>query len=50
MTVKLGNLLPGSTAILSQTILSKLEVHNGHYVYSLPAAFFPDYKKHGIVE
>ena len=48
MTVKIGNLLPGQTATLKSTILSQLEVVGGHYCYSLPAAFFPDYKKLGI--
>ena len=48
MTVSLGNLLPGQTATLKSTIVSQLEVVGGHYQYSLPAAFFPDYKKHGI--
>lgn len=48
MTLKFGNLLPGQTATLKSTILSQLDVVAGHYCYSLPAAFFPDYKKLGI--
>ena len=48
MTVSLGNLLPGQTATLRSTIIGQLEVVGGFYQYSLPAAFFPDYKKHGI--
>ena len=50
MTVKLGNLMPGQSATLKSTILSQLEVIGGNYSYSLPAAFFPDYKKHGVKE
>ena len=30
------------------TILSKLEVVAGYYAFSLPAAFCPDYKRHGV--
>jgi len=26
----------------------QLEVVAGNYLYSLPASFFPDYKKHGV--
>ena len=48
MTVKLGNLLPGQKATLKATILSQLEVVGGHLGYQLPAAFYPDYKKHGV--
>jgi hypothetical protein len=48
MTIKLGNLLPGQTATLKSQIISQLEVSAGHYTYSLPSAFFPDYKKHGV--
>ena len=48
MTVKLGNLLPGQHATIKSTVLSQLEVSGGHYVYSLPSSFFPDYKKHGV--
>ena len=48
MTVSLGILLPGQIATLKSTIISLLEVVGGHYQYSLPAAFFPNYKKHGI--
>ena len=48
MIFKLGNLLPGQNATLKSTILSQLEIIGGHYCFSLPAAFFPDYKKHGI--
>ena len=50
MTVKLGNLLPGQTASLKSEIISQLEITGGFYSYILPAAFFPDYKKHGIKE
>ena len=50
MTVKLGNLLPGQTASLKSEIISQLEISGGYYSYILPAAFFPDYKKHGIKE
>ena len=28
--------------------MSKLEIVAGHYAYMLPAAFYPDYKKHGV--
>ena len=48
MRVQLGNLLPGQSVILKQTIVAKLEVVAGHYAISLPSAFFPDYKKHGL--
>ena len=48
MTVKLGNLLPGETATLKSTLLCQLEIVGGHYSYSLPSAFFPDYKKLGL--
>ena len=47
LTVKLGNLLPGQTAVLKSTIISQLEIVAGNYFYALPAAYFPDYKKHG---
>ena len=30
------------------TLIGKLEVVGGFYKYSLPGAFFPDYRKHGI--
>ena len=30
------------------TIISSMEVIGGDYQYSLPLAFFPDYKRHGI--
>ena len=48
MTVRLGNLLPGQSATLKSTILSHLEVVGGYYCFALPAAFYPDYKKHGV--
>ena len=48
MTVKLGNLLPGQSATLKSTILSHLDVVGGHYAFTLPTAFYPDYKKHGV--
>ena len=47
LTVKLGNLLPGQSAVLKSTIISQLEIVAGNYFYALPAAYFPDYKKHG---
>ena len=48
LTVKLGNLLPKQSATLKQTIVSQLEVVGGHYLFTLPACFYPDYKKHGV--
>jgi len=48
MTVKLGNLMPGQSATLKSTIISQLEVVGGHYAFLLPAAFYPDYRKHGV--
>ena len=48
MTIKLGNLLPGQTASLKSTIISQVEIVAGSYCHSLPVAFFPDYKKHGV--
>ena len=48
LTLTLGNLLPGQSATLKQTILSQLEIVSGYFVYSLPGSFCPDYKKHGI--
>lgn len=48
MTLKLGNLLPGQEAILNLTIVEEAEIVGGAYCYSLPAALFPDYKKHDV--
>ena len=48
MTVKVGNLLPGQTATLKLHIVSQLEIFGGYYSMSLPLAFYPDYRKHGI--
>ena len=48
MTVKVGNLLPGQTAVLRLHIVTKLDIVGGFYNMSLPLAFFPDYRKHGI--
>ena len=48
LTVKLGNLMPGQEAKLRSTIISQLEVVGGHFSFSLPRAFYPDYKKHGV--
>ena len=48
MTVKLGNLLPHSTATLKIQIVHQLEVVGGCYALTLPLAFYPDYRKHGV--
>lgn len=49
MTIKLGNLLPGQSATLKMHIIHKLEIVGGHYAFCLPVAFYPDYRKHGLV-
>ena len=48
MTIKLGNLLPGQSATLKVYIVHQLEVVSGYYAFSLPVAFYPDYKRHGV--
>jgi len=48
MTIKLGNLQPGQSATLKIHIVHQLEVVGGHYFFSLPVAFYPDYKRHGV--
>ena len=48
MTVKLGNLLPNSIATLKIQIVHQLEVVGGNYAMTLPIAFYPDYRRHGI--
>ena len=48
MTLKLGNLLPGQQAVINISITEEVEVVGGAYCYSLPAALFPDYKKHDV--
>jgi len=48
MTLKLGNLLPGSKATIKATIATTMEIVGGSYAYLLPVAFYPDYKKHCI--
>ena len=50
MAVKLGNLLPNQVATIKFQIVSQLEVVAGFYAFNLPTAFYPDYKKHGILE
>jgi len=47
MIAKLGNIQPGQEATLKFTIVTKLEIFGGHYAFTLPAGFYPDYKKHG---
>ena len=42
--------MPGQTATLKYTILSRVEISAGHYSYKLPDAFYPDYKKHGLAK
>lgn len=49
LTVKLGNLMPGEEASISYTLTSRLGVVAGHYCFSLPLAFYPDYRKHGVM-
>lgn len=46
MTLRLGNLLPGQTAVLSMCITEEVEIVGGAYSYSLPASLLPDLKKH----
>ena len=48
MTIKLGNLLPQSTATLKVQIVHQLEVVGGNYALTLPLAFYPDYRRHGV--
>ena len=48
--VKLGNLLPGQTATIKATIVGQMEIVGGHYSYSIPMAFYPDYSRHGSDE
>ena len=48
INVSLGNLLPGQAATLSFTVISRLQIVAGYFAFSLPAAFYPDYKKHGV--
>ena len=50
MEVKLGNLLPGQTATIKATIVGQMEIMGGHYSYSIPMAFYPDYSRHGSDE
>ena len=47
ISVKLGNLLPGQKATIKSTMINQLDIVGGHFCYSLPLAFFPQYKKHG---
>jgi hypothetical protein len=46
--VKLGNLLPGSTCVLTLKLIKKLDVVGSSYHLSIPHAFFPDYLRHGL--
>ena len=48
LTLKLGNLLPGQEATLRLQIVNQMEIIGGHYAFTLPMAFYPDYKKHGV--
>jgi hypothetical protein len=47
-TVKLGNLKPGSTCSMTLKLIKSLDVFGSSYHLSIPHAFFPDYKKHGL--
>ena len=48
VSVKLGNLQPGEQATLKAQIVSQVEIVGGHFAFSLPTSFFPDYTKHGM--
>lgn len=48
MTLRLGNLLPSQQAVINVSITEEVEIVGGAYCYSLPAALFPDYKKHDV--
>lgn len=46
ITLKLGNLLPGQTAVLTLSLTEEVEIVGGSYCYNLPGSFFPDFQKH----
>ena len=48
MSLKLGNLMPDQEATINMVIVEEVEIIGGAFSYSLPASFFPDYKKHEV--
>ena len=48
LQIKIGNLMPGDTAVIKYTVAKPLEVAMGSYSFVLPQAFYPDYAKHGM--
>lgn len=42
----IGNLLPGQEAVLNVTIVEQIDIMNGSYLFTIPAYFTPNYKKH----
>lgn len=48
MTIKLGNLLPQQSATLKIQLVHLLEIVGGFFNFSLPIAFYPDYRRHGV--
>ena len=47
MMVKLGNLMPLEEATLKIQLIVPVLVKSGSYKFTLPADFYPDYKKMG---
>ena len=46
VSIKIGNLLPGETAIINVGLLEDLKIEGGAWAYSVPSSFFPNYSKH----
>lgn len=50
ISLSVGNLLPGQSAVINLQTMSTVQVNNSCYDFTLISAWFPNYKTHKIIE